>query len=94
MVKPPTPFSAKSPTDQGCQNKGNISQVPKNRHEDIGIAVGLVGRFKELVIDPIKILNAFSFMHKGLDHFLTRHHFFNKAVLNPQVLLLGPKVTT
>ena len=33
-------------------------------------------------------------MHKGLNHFLTRHHFFNKAVLNPQVLLLGAEVTT
>ena len=33
-------------------------------------------------------------MNEGLDHLLTRHHLFDKAVFNPQVLLLISEIAT
>ena len=81
--EPTDTIQGEDPSDQWGQDKGDISQVPQYRHQDIGIAVGLVGRFKELVIDPLKGFNALFFMNEGLDHLLTRHHLFDKAVFNP-----------
>ncbi len=82
-------FRANSPPIKAVGTKETFPKFPE-WHEDIVRSDWLDKRIQELVIDPIK-MQCFRIRAQGLDHFLTRHHFFNKAVLNPQVLLLGPK---
>ena len=61
-------------------NIKDIAHIHQNRHQHVRITVCLTGHFKQLVVDPVKILFCLGLMTEHLDNLLSVHDLFHKAL--------------
>ena len=73
----------------GHQGVTDPADVGIDGHQQVGIAVGLVGAVSELFIDLMEIFHGRLLVAEDLDHLLAVQHFLNKSVHCAQVDLLA-----
>ena len=78
--------------DHGAEHIGKVAQLGVSRTAEVGVTVGLIRAFKQLVIELIKLLNGFFLVAEHLNDLLAVHHLFNVAVHRTNITLLGNKV--
>ena len=78
--------------DHGAEHIGKVAQLGVSRTAEVGVTVGLIRAFKQLVIELIKLLNGFFLVAEHLHDLLAVHHLFNVAVHRTNITLLGNKV--
>ena len=76
----------------GADHIAQIAKVHVDGAQHIAVAVGFVGTFVQLLVERIKVFNAFLLVAEHLDHLLPFDHFFDIAVQLAQILLLLDKV--
>ncbi|CCX38489.1 uncharacterized protein BN452_02363 [Clostridium sp. CAG:1013] len=69
----------------------HVADIAQDRHEHVGVAVGLFGVVEQLVVDLVKLFLGFFLVAEHFDHFLAVHHFFHKAFRAADGLLLADK---
>ena len=78
-----------------CQSTdcvAGIAQLCGNGHDDVGVAVGLLGAFLQLIVQLPEAIQSLLLVGEHLDDLLALHHLFDVAVHLAQILLLGHKV--
>ena len=80
---------------RACQSTdciADIAQLCGNGHDDVGVAVGLLGAFLQLIVQLPEAIQSLLLVGEHLDDLLALHHLFDVAVHLAQILLLGHKV--
>ena len=72
----------------GHQRIAQPADIRVDRHQQVGVAIGLIRAFPKGLVYLVKILLRRLFVAKDLDDFLPIQHFLNESVYNAQVLLL------
>ena len=72
----------------GHQGIADPADIGVYRHQQVCIAVGLVGTVSEFFVYFMEIIHSCLFMTKDFYHFLSVQHFLNKPVYNTQIHLL------
>ena len=82
--------------ERGAQNTHEhitqMSQIAVDGHDDVADAVGVVGVAAQFLVDDLKLFDGLVLVAEDLDHLLSRHHLFDKAVHLGQLLLLYTEV--
>ena len=74
--------------DHGAEHIGKVAQLGVSRTTEVGVTVGLIRAFKQLIIELIKLLNGFFLVAEHLNNLLAVHHLFNVAVHRTNICLL------
>ncbi len=78
-----------------CHRADHIAQIAQlciHRHHNVGELVGLVGALKQMVVEPVKLIQTLLFMAEHLHHLLAGHGLLNTAVQSADGLLLFHKI--
>ena len=67
----------KQAADHGCEDVADVAQLSVDRHQHVGVFVGIVGGIKELIIQLDKFFDGLGFMVEHLDDLLAVHDLFD-----------------
>ena len=77
---------------QSADRVADVAQLRRDGHDDVGVAVGLLGTVLQLVVQCTEAVQRLLLVGEDLDDLLALHHLFNVAVHLAQVFLLGDEV--
>ena len=77
---------------QSADGVAHVAQLGRDGHDDVGVAVGLLGAVFQLIIQLPETGQSFLLVGEHLDDFLALHHFLDVAVQLAEVTLLGDEV--
>ena len=85
---PSQAVDAQNSAYNGYQSIAQPADVAVDRHEQVGIAVGLVRALPQCLVHLVKIFLGGLLVAEYLDHLLSVQHLLDKAVHNAQIFLL------
>jgi hypothetical protein len=88
-VSPPAPLMASTPPSHRAQHEAEVAQLGVYGPDAVGVAVGVVGRIEQAVVESLEFLPAFFLVAEHLDHLLAVHVLLDIAVYGAQIFLLG-----
>lgn len=92
MLRLGTP-SAENAAGKGHQHVEQVAQVHKDRHEDVGVHVGLLRDLEELFVALVKIGLGGRLVAECLDDLLAVHDFLDMTLDHAELGLLRNKET-
>ena len=78
----------------GHQGIADPADIGVYRHQQVCIAVGLVGTVSKFFVYFMEIIHSCLFMTEDFYHFLSVQHFLNKPVYNTQIHLLADIISS
>ena len=80
---------AQNRSDHSHQSVADPSDIGVYRHQQVCIAIGLVGAVSQGLVDLVEIIDGGLLVAEHLYHLLAVHHFLNESVHSTQILLLA-----
>ena len=91
-VMPPDIAHGHGRAHQGADGVAHVAQLGRDGHDDVGVAVGLLGAVFQLIVQLPETGQSFLLVGEHLDDLLALHHFLDVAVQLAEVTLLGDEV--